>query len=171
MFLPEESQGRGAWWAVVSGVTRSWTRLKRLSSSSSSIPQLRPGAAEYINKYFLKIRKTKWAARKLCHLFLSYINDKILSEFESRWVSLQTSVLSISLCHQCLKHFPWWLTKFIFYSLTPEQPARKKILQWKTPVWETEKKWVGVEVGGLEFLSRVGMGWGTRHLLRQKPGW
>ena len=27
---------RGAWWAVVSGVAQSWTRLKRLSSSSSS---------------------------------------------------------------------------------------------------------------------------------------
>ena len=27
---------RGAWWAAVYGVTQSWTRLKRLSSSSSS---------------------------------------------------------------------------------------------------------------------------------------
>ena len=26
----------GAWWAAISGVTQSWTRLKRLSSSSSS---------------------------------------------------------------------------------------------------------------------------------------
>ena len=26
----------GSWWAAVSGVTQSWTRLKRLSSSSSS---------------------------------------------------------------------------------------------------------------------------------------
>jgi len=25
----------GAWWAAVSGVTQSWTRLKRLSNSSS----------------------------------------------------------------------------------------------------------------------------------------
>ena len=27
---------RGAWWAAVYGVVQSWTRLKRLSSSSSS---------------------------------------------------------------------------------------------------------------------------------------
>ena len=27
---------RGAWWATVHGVTKSWTRLKRLSSSSCS---------------------------------------------------------------------------------------------------------------------------------------
>ena len=31
-----ESQGRGAWWAAVYGVAQSRTRVKRLSSSSSS---------------------------------------------------------------------------------------------------------------------------------------
>ena len=36
VFLPGESQGRGAWWAAVYGVAQSRTRLKRLSSSSSS---------------------------------------------------------------------------------------------------------------------------------------
>ena len=34
VFLPGESQGRGAWWAAVYGVAQSQTRLKRLSSSS-----------------------------------------------------------------------------------------------------------------------------------------
>ena len=34
VFLPGESQGRGAWWAVVYGVAQSRTRLKQLSSSS-----------------------------------------------------------------------------------------------------------------------------------------
>ena len=33
--LENPRDGR-AWWAAVSGVTQSWTRLKRLSSSSSS---------------------------------------------------------------------------------------------------------------------------------------
>ena len=28
---------RGAWWATVHGVAKSWTQLKRLSSNSSSI--------------------------------------------------------------------------------------------------------------------------------------
>ena len=37
VFLPGESQGRGAWWAAVYGVEQSWTRLKGLSSSSSRI--------------------------------------------------------------------------------------------------------------------------------------
>ena len=31
----ENPRDRGAWWASVSGVAQSWTRLKRLSSSSS----------------------------------------------------------------------------------------------------------------------------------------
>ena len=35
VFLPGESQGRGAWWAAIYGVTQSRTWLKRLSSSSS----------------------------------------------------------------------------------------------------------------------------------------
>ena len=34
VFLPGESQGRGAWWVAVYGVAQSRTRLKRLSSSS-----------------------------------------------------------------------------------------------------------------------------------------
>ena len=32
VFLPGESQGRGAWWAAICGVTHSRTQLKRLSS-------------------------------------------------------------------------------------------------------------------------------------------
>ena len=37
VFLPGESQGRGgAWWAAVYGVAQSQTRLKQLSSSSST---------------------------------------------------------------------------------------------------------------------------------------
>ena len=35
VFLPGESQGRGAWWAAVYGVAQSRTRLKRLSSSKA----------------------------------------------------------------------------------------------------------------------------------------
>ena len=33
----ENPRDRGAWWAAVSGVAQSWTRLKQLSSSSSSM--------------------------------------------------------------------------------------------------------------------------------------
>ena len=39
VFLPWESQGRGAWWTAIYGVAQSQTRLKRLSSSSTSYVQ------------------------------------------------------------------------------------------------------------------------------------
>ena len=35
----ENIRDGGAWWAVVYGVAQSWTRLERLSSSSSSSPK------------------------------------------------------------------------------------------------------------------------------------
>ena len=34
----ENPRDRGAWWAAVFGVAQSWTRLKRLNSSSYSLP-------------------------------------------------------------------------------------------------------------------------------------
>ena len=37
VFLPGESQGGGAWWAAVYGVTQSWTQLKRLSSLAAGM--------------------------------------------------------------------------------------------------------------------------------------
>ena len=42
VFLPEESQGWGSLVAAVYGVTQSWTRLKRLSSSSSKAREEQP---------------------------------------------------------------------------------------------------------------------------------
>ena len=35
VFLPRESQGRGAWWAAIYGVEQSRTRLKRLKQSKN----------------------------------------------------------------------------------------------------------------------------------------
>ena len=54
VFLPGESQGRGAWWAAIYGVAQSQTRLKRLSSSR--------GTRDLFKKtrdLFKKIRDTK----------------------------------------------------------------------------------------------------------------
>ena len=43
----------GAWWAAVYGVAQSWTRLKRLSSSSSSIHRSFVSLGKFIPKYFI----------------------------------------------------------------------------------------------------------------------
>ena len=45
VFLPGESQGRGAWWAAVYGVAQSRTRLKWLNSSSGSVVKNPPANA------------------------------------------------------------------------------------------------------------------------------
>ena len=43
VFLPGESQGRGTWWAAISGVTQSRTRLNRLSNLVTAINTGSPG--------------------------------------------------------------------------------------------------------------------------------
>ena len=57
----ENPRDRGAWWAAVCGVTQSWTWLKQLSSSSSSL-----------NKWLLVSYMTQailWKHPKMYHLF------------------------------------------------------------------------------------------------------
>ena len=49
----ENPRDGGTWWAAVSGVAQSWTRLKRLSSSSSS------KVKEELN-YLPKIKQSNW---------------------------------------------------------------------------------------------------------------
>ena len=82
LFLPGESQGRGAWWAAIYGVSQSRTRLKRLSSSSSSI-----------NHKYSQLSYLIWHAYKQSHwnpLLLDFKtcsykeNDKISRE-EQWW--------------------------------------------------------------------------------------
>ena len=70
VFLPGESQGRGAWWAAVCGVAQSRTRLKWLSSSRA------------INSLFIK---GKIFSRHLAHdlWFLSpHLSERML---DSAW--------------------------------------------------------------------------------------
>ena len=53
VFLPEESQGWGIWWAAIYGVAQSRIRLKQLSSSSSSIPTwVSSWGGEFSSAYF-----------------------------------------------------------------------------------------------------------------------
>ena len=66
VFLPGESQGRGAWWAAVYGVAQSRTRLKWLSSSSSrftviSFTKLRFGCSPLKGQY---LGDKYWLERK-----------------------------------------------------------------------------------------------------------
>ena len=87
MFLPLESQGRGAWWAAVYGVTQSRAQLKRLSSSSSSILVLSSRLVQESNQFnihhmiFLRVRKINSLYRYLAVSFLKsiFIGYRVLS--------------------------------------------------------------------------------------------
>ena len=50
VFLPGESQGRGAWWAAIYSVAQSQTQLKRLSSSSNGSVESQPLDSQYLLK-------------------------------------------------------------------------------------------------------------------------
>ena len=69
----ENPRDRGAWWAAIYGVTQSWTRLKRLSSNSSSCSATRwdPMGHSLLQGIFLtqgsnpSLLHCRWI---LCHL-------------------------------------------------------------------------------------------------------
>ena len=64
VFLPGESQGRGAWWAAVCGASQGRTWLQRLSSSGGSVS----GRSDLGRKYFF-----------CCHLLPMIVTGSILS--------------------------------------------------------------------------------------------
>ena len=55
----ENPRGGGAWWAAIYGVAQSWTRLKRLSSSSSSKITAGGDCSHEIKRCLLLWRKPK----------------------------------------------------------------------------------------------------------------
>ena len=60
----ENPRDGGAWWAAVYGVTQSWTRLKRLSSSSSNF-NLFPNSIEILSLIKCITSSSSWF---FCHL-------------------------------------------------------------------------------------------------------
>ena len=85
VFLPGESQGRGAWWAAVYGVAESQTRLKWLSSSTVLITVLCKGfiiihgwdlpSVCYLGKVIKKGREHG----RICYLIYRYLPAKNFS--------------------------------------------------------------------------------------------
>ena len=95
MFLPGESKGRwgGAWWAAVYGVAQSWTRLKRLSSSSHPNGfKVVPHCGFHLHS--LMINDTEHlmcllaicisSLQKLIEMFCSFLNHLIFLSFSYR---------------------------------------------------------------------------------------
>ena len=64
----ENPMDRGAWWAALSGVVQSWTRLKRLSSSSNLYTECQELSFEYsVYILALTIELTPWFSILFCH--------------------------------------------------------------------------------------------------------
>ena len=104
VFLPGESQGRGAWWAAVCGVAQSPTRLKQLSSSKPIVSK----AWSVLGFSWVRAVPTPWGSawtkpagtgRLLPILTLSYANSTPRS-FRSHflWGISKATPLSRPLC-------------------------------------------------------------------------
>ena len=82
VFLPGESQGWGSRWAAVYGVAQSWTRLKRLNSSSSKNMILNLFSYAHLTSVydlqwgvfclFFGLFSYHWVLRHLCIFWILY---------------------------------------------------------------------------------------------------
>ena len=134
MFLAGESQGRGAWWAAIYGVTQSPTRLKWHSSSSRGCqkPLVFLGLQMYLSNICLCFHTTLFLYESIflcsyedtslwirdhhnliwCHIDL--ITPQIRSYSQLPWVRNSTSIWEIQLNSQhwmmeidAIKPFVW----------------------------------------------------------------
>ena len=71
VFLPGESQGWGAWWAAIYGVTQSRTRLTWLTSSSSTI------TAFSLTKGLRVVSAWKCKTGHTVHICWKYLSSKM----------------------------------------------------------------------------------------------
>ena len=81
-FLLENSRDRGAWWAAVFGVAQSWTRLKWLSSSSSSRVSFLLG--KFIGVEGLYGGCMFSFLRNLCPWFLTKMHGTVIWKYSKR---------------------------------------------------------------------------------------
>ena len=122
VFLPGESQGRGAWWAAVYGVAQSQTRLKWLSSSSGRIIQSGFSSVQSVQSLsHVRLFATPWIAA--CQASLSITN----SQSSPRLTSIESVMPSshLILCHPLL--------------LLPPIPPRISLFQWVNSSHEVAK--------------------------------
>ena len=93
VFLPGESQGRGAWWAAVCGVIQSRTRLKRLSRSNSGFTVCQR-KWEFLDQWFI------WN----CSDFVSLFRKLGCGAFALSWI-LSIMITSYPLNLDCLQGY------------------------------------------------------------------
>ena len=102
VFLPGESQGRGAWWAAVYGVAQSQTRLKRLSSSSTHTPLI-SNTMETTNEPTKHVEKQRKSISLLMCFSINGLKIFVALCFWL-WVEQPTSMYSESICSDSETH-------------------------------------------------------------------
>ena len=89
VLLPGESQGWGAWWAAICGVAQSQTRLKWLSSSSSSSSRhFHPvGRAVRVLAAWGRLLTKMWALALEVRLETGKVQDHWRQEHRRSWLA------------------------------------------------------------------------------------
>ena len=159
VFLPEESQGRGAWRAAVYGVAQSWTRLKRLSTSSSSCHIYEQCFISWlydlhnnVNSYFLSNKILCTKKKKKASGVIEFKKERLRAFwiFSTAWKSLQSSHFSF------LPPFSW--PNLLQYLLSQEESGLTPLIP------------VGLEAALLQRWGQtLNTGQGTRSLLFAFP--
>ena len=127
----ENPRDRGAWWAAVYGVAQSWTRLKRLSSSSStfSLVTLRPFKAKSFRKWILSSSEEAWEGEQRSKLFPYCSKVEPLGNF-----ILSGSAFRICRKEEGLSAKSWGMTSQVNYfsSLVKAKKILGSFINWNT---------------------------------------
>ena len=119
VFLPGESPGQGAWWAAVSGVAQSRTRLKRLSSSSMLLGAAKKRKSKH-NLYKIAVQNT-WIGWLL---FYSSLQGKTKSWGQHFNPSQTFFVLDVSMLHS-VSRVQLFATPWTVAHQAPNFPGKK----------------------------------------------
>ena len=134
----ENPRDRGAWWAAIYGVSQSWTRLKRLSSSSS-----RTRTAGMLSRFRrVRLFATLWMIARQAPLSVGFLRQEYWSGLP--FPPPRTGVWS-----------KWWLAKDINFSVSPSSlplPVSLPPFLSQTPfmlsqsfsMWSLHMGWLGL---------------------------
>ena len=142
VFLPGESQGWGAWWAAVCGVAQSRTRLKQLSSSSSSRVALQCCLISAVQQcgsaLCIHIPPPLWASLPLTPIPPCWVITEHWAQLPVVYSSFPQAICFI----QGSVYMSMWLCQFILTSpSSPSHPCVHKSIEshfnllFITPLW------------------------------------
>ena len=149
VLLPGKSHGRGAWWAAVHGVDKSWTRLsdftftflfnaleKEMATHSSALAWRIPGMGEpgglpSMGSHRVRHDWSDWAAAAAAGMSWSNSYCKIISALLIRksfsWILIEQCITSRF--NPWVRKIPWrreWLPSLVFFPV--ESPGQKSLV-------------------------------------------